>query len=191
MCNDSKDKIIEYPSVVANTDFRLYIGGVKHAETEKDTRHLKITHMVRSKGYIDTDDQYGDFKLFHVEVDDDKSVTLKDYFDSCVDFIENALKENDSNKVLVHCGGGKSRATTLSIAYLMKYRNQSLAFAYGTVYNARPLTLPNDGFLSDLAKYEVKEKLNRKSTKQFIEKSKLRDKSRRMRVLKSWGIGKI
>lgn len=187
--NQAKDDV--YPSVVPDTDFRLYIGGKVDAENEKNTNCLGITHIVRAKGPLDTDDQFDKFKLFHIVVEDKESEKVIGYFDSCADFIENALKENDTNKVLVHCGGGKSRATTFTIAYLMKYRKQSLAFAYGTVFNSRPITLPNDGFLSDLAKYETdKDKLNRKSTKQFIEKSKLRDKKRREQVLKSWGIGK-
>lgn len=74
------------------------------------------------------------------------------------------------------------------MAYLMKCEKKTLAFAYGTVSVARPKAFPNDGFLNDLAKYEIQQ--TGKSTKQFIEKSPLRDKSRWKRVLSSWQIKK-
>jgi len=42
-------------------------------------------------------------------------------FKEAGEFIEIALSESNKNKVLVHCFAGKTRSSTISLAYLMQY----------------------------------------------------------------------
>eukprot|EP00484_Ammonia_sp_Unknown_P020188 CAMPEP_0197035132 /NCGR_PEP_ID=MMETSP1384-20130603/13000_1 /TAXON_ID=29189 /ORGANISM="Ammonia sp." /LENGTH=727 /DNA_ID=CAMNT_0042465147 /DNA_START=15 /DNA_END=2198 /DNA_ORIENTATION=+ len=179
-----------YPNCVANTDYRVYVGGEAHAFDVNVIKNLGITHIVNTKGTPTKLDEAvaKTLKYCNVEVEDEESESVRAYFDTTGEFIENALKENETNRVLVHCGGGKSRSTTFTMAYLIKHRQHTFAFAYGTVFCARPKALPNDGFVNDLSAYELK--IHGKTTKQFIAKSSLRDKKARKKRLETWGIAK-
>ncbi|KAL7722553.1 protein-tyrosine-phosphatase [Entamoeba marina] len=53
-----------------------------------------------------------------IPLDDSDDQSIKSYFNEVFDFVENALKQNES--VLFHCLLGRSRSASLLIAYLMK-----------------------------------------------------------------------
>mmetsp|Transcript_8214 Transcript_8214/g.12729 ORF Transcript_8214/g.12729 Transcript_8214/m.12729 type:complete len:202 (-) Transcript_8214:3-608(-) len=174
---------VSYPNCIVDTQCRLYVGAESHAFDAKVIGDLRITHVLNVTGKptkleasIAQSLQYMTIKM-----EDEAHAT---HFDKSSTFVEDALTANATNRVLIHCGGGKSRATTFAMAYLIKYRRQSFAFAYGTVQSVRPKTFPNDGFVDDLSEYEVKNRGS--STKQFVVQSKLRDKETRQKILQSW-----
>lgn len=69
------------------------------------------------------------------------------YFPTCIDFIENALKDpNGTNGVLVHCFYGVSRSSSVVIAYLMKKYNLTYQKAFERAKSKRKLVYPNHGF---------------------------------------------
>ena len=49
---------------------------------------------------------------------------------------------------------GKSRSTTLLMAYLIKYQNENTNSAYKIIKSKRQLTMPNLGFMYKLREYE-------------------------------------
>jgi len=168
---------------------RLFVGGEAHAFSTAVITKLGITHIVNTKGTqseLDENVKKGVKYLDLYGVDDKVDAAVLQYFDKVTEFVAGALEENKVNRVLVHCGGGKSRSTTFTMAYLMKGKSMTLAEAYGTVSVARPKAFPNDGFLEELSRYECE--LRGKSSKQFIAKSVLRDKTRWKAVCASWGI---
>lgn len=55
---------------------------------------------------------------------------------------------------LIHCFAGISRSATICIGYLMWKENLSLGAAYSMVERARPCTMPNRGFQSQLQAFE-------------------------------------
>ena len=55
--------------------------------------------------------------------------------------------------VLVHCGAGISRASTVTIAYLMHSMGVSFREGYRIVKEARPFCHPNEGFVKQLKAY--------------------------------------
>ena len=125
-------------------------------------------------------------KYHIVQIEDEEKQSVMEFFDSASQFVESALAENEDNRVLIHCGGGKSRSTTFTMAYLISRKAQSLAVAYGQVSLGRPKAYPNAGFLDELERLEVD--VHGVTSKAFIAGSKLRDKARWKQVLASWGI---
>jgi len=64
-----------------------------------------------------------------------------------ISWVESAFKENDTNKVLIHCFAGKSRAATITLAYLMKSLGMTLREGLDRVLQVRPIVAPNQGFM--------------------------------------------
>lgn len=62
--------------------------------------------------------------------------------------------EGGRGRVLVHCMQGVSRSASLVVAYVMTSKGLSLADALATVQAARPVVLPNPGFLRQLEQFE-------------------------------------
>ena len=54
----------------------------------------------------------------------------------CFEFIDLAYKQ--SGAILVHCGRGISRSSTIAIAYLMRVQKLTFAQAYVVVSERRP-----------------------------------------------------
>jgi hypothetical protein len=68
--------------------------------------------------------------------------------------IENKGKEVPVNKVLVHCFAGKSRATSFTLAYLIKSRGITLKDGLELIWKVRPIAAPNPGFMIQLKALE-------------------------------------
>ncbi|CAF4263091.1 unnamed protein product [Adineta steineri] len=71
-----------------------------------------------------------------------------------------------NEKVLVHCQAGISRSSSIVLAYLIRYHNDSLEKAYEYLLERRPIAAPNYNFLIQLIRYE----------KELKNKSQLDDK---------------
>ena len=69
------------------------------------------------------------------------------FFEEASDWIDAALRASPTNRVLVHCFAGKSRATTITCAYLMRKQGLSLRTALLQVRACRPIAFPNVGFV--------------------------------------------
>ena len=81
-----------------------------------------------------------------------RTVSLKKYFPSSSEFIEEARKSG--GKVLVHCWQGGSRSATLLAAYLMQYHGFTRDPALALMRRTRPVTKPSSNFMADLENFE-------------------------------------
>eukprot|EP01080_Neovahlkampfia_damariscottae_P010115 gene10115-2534_t len=86
-----------------------------------------------------------------VEISDTPSENLFAYFEECIDFIHENMK---NGSVLVHCAAGISRSATIVISYLMKIHKMNLNDAMNHVTDRRSIVSPNYGFMKQLEKYE-------------------------------------
>ncbi|KAL1918033.1 uncharacterized protein VTP21DRAFT_3299 [Calcarisporiella thermophila] len=131
----------------------LYLGNLNHASNPAMLRALGITHVVSVGEFANL--PRDTFELKFVEnCFDDGIDSLWHYIDECVEFIENARRQNGT--VLVHCRVGVSRSATIVIAYVMYHLNLSLAQAYLYV-RARRLNViiqPNLKFMYELLQHE-------------------------------------
>lgn len=89
-----------------------------------------------------------DFQYLLVEVRDRSHVQIRDHFQRCIEFIEQAHRSG--GKVLVHCLKGVSRSATIVCAYLIANYKHSPASALSYLIAIRPIVNPNPGFYDQL-----------------------------------------
>ena len=73
-------------------------------------------------------------------------------FEGLLDWIHYFLE--DGSNVLIHCSAGVNRSPTVVIAYLIKYRGQSVETALEFVKSKRPCIMPTRYYISQLIDFE-------------------------------------
>ncbi|XP_062330410.1 dual specificity protein phosphatase 13A-like [Osmerus eperlanus] len=129
----------------------VYIGNVAIAQNTTALRRLGITHVLNAahskRGSIGNQRFYGnEFVYCGIPADDSTHFDLNVYFKPAADFIHKGLKTPDG-KVLVHCIMGRSRSSSLVLAYLMLYHHIPLRHALQEVVQKRAV-YPNRNFLA-------------------------------------------
>jgi protein-tyrosine phosphatase len=81
-----------------------------------------------------------------VYVDDHETAKIDLFFRRAYRFIENALTESPTNRVLVHCAYGISRSSSIVIMFLMKHYSIDYEEAFRHVKTCREIIEPNQGF---------------------------------------------
>jgi len=98
----------------------LFQGSIGAAYNKASLMEHGITHILTCASNISP--RFPNiFKYKILDLLDSPTQNIVSSFNEAHEFIENALSESNQNKVLVHCFAGKSRASTISLSYLMKY----------------------------------------------------------------------
>ena len=181
-CNvKEKEKEKDKDNININSDFKsypnqilfdsLFLGTWQHAKDGSIINDLKITHIVNvtpHKNYFENNgdcesnekekekEKEKEIQYYRINVDDDAKAadTLKQHFNKVIEFIDNALK-NNNNKVLIHCEVGISRSSTVTIAYIMKRKNMKFVDAFEFVKTKRPRIKPRKEFQTKLKEFEM------------------------------------
>eukprot|EP01080_Neovahlkampfia_damariscottae_P007910 gene7910-12378_t len=129
----------------------LYLGGKSSAENEYFLQESKITHILNLaeelKNYFPEK-----YKYKKLDLEDNEECDISKYFEETNEFIQEAYENN--GKILVHCVGGVSRSSTVTISYLMKHQKMTLREAFDFVKEKRQEIQPNLGFFKQLIEYE-------------------------------------
>ena len=92
-----------------------------------------------------------DFNYLVLDSLDTINTKLQDKFELTYDFIEQALDRNE--KILIHCMYGRSRSSTIMIAYLIRKFGYTAADSLNYVKMCREDVEPNEYFMSQLEDY--------------------------------------
>ena len=84
-----------------------------------------------------------DFTYKTLPIYDSEHIKIDKYFKECFDFIE---KCGASNNILIHCGAGISRSSSIVIAYLIYSKKIPYSDAVKIVKEKRSIVKPNQGF---------------------------------------------
>ncbi|KAK4696769.1 hypothetical protein P7C71_g1204, partial [Lecanoromycetidae sp. Uapishka_2] len=115
-------------------------------------RKANITHVVSALRLPLDKDLFVNYKHHIVELDDVEDENVIEHFAGCNAFIQEGLDAGGG--VLVHCAMGKSRSTTLLIAYLLStHPNLTPSTALTQIRQTRPFAEPNSGFMEQLSLY--------------------------------------
>ncbi|KAB1214247.1 Dual specificity protein phosphatase 1 [Morella rubra] len=129
----------------------LFLGSIGAANNKNALKSLNVTHILTVASSLPPAHP-NDFVYKVINVTDREDTDIKQYFDECFNFIDEARRLGGG--VLVHCFVGKSRSVTIVVAYLMKKHGMSLSHALEHVKSKRPLAAPNSGFISQLKDFE-------------------------------------
>jgi protein-tyrosine phosphatase len=94
-----------------------------------------------------------DFKYKIIELMDHKKENISQYFNECINFIDEC--SNNNGKILIHCSQGISRSPTIVIAYLIKKYSKNYTDIYNYIKEKREIIEPNDGFKKQLLKFNI------------------------------------
>mmetsp|Transcript_7889 Transcript_7889/g.14159 ORF Transcript_7889/g.14159 Transcript_7889/m.14159 type:complete len:361 (-) Transcript_7889:229-1311(-) len=97
---------------------------------------------------------YRALRYMLVPVKDEAAEPISEYFEEAASFIAETLQASEG--VLIHCEAGRSRAATVTLAYLMKSLNLSLSEALSKIKLQNRAVFPNDGFIAQLHAYAEK-----------------------------------
>ena len=90
-----------------------------------------------------------DFVYKTLPIYDSEHIKIDKYFKESFDFIESSRNSN----VLIHCGAGISRSSSIIIAYLIYSKKMSYSEAHKMVKEKRSIIKPNQGFEKILRNY--------------------------------------
>ena len=136
----------------------VILGSQLHAESLRQLRRNKITHVLNCAGYTgprefpDKSPYEGlaiDYYEFKASDEDEYDITQ--HFGESIKYINRAFQKG--GKVLVHCAMGINRSVAVCVAYLLHHKNWPLLKATSYVKDRRRLCLSNDGFRVQLVKY--------------------------------------
>ena len=142
--------LLSYPSVII--DKQLYQGRGDQATNGKIISLLHITHIVN----ISTEHKNAfpnKLKYLKLVLEDVCETNLFEHFRKTSDFINNAI--SNGGRVFVHCNQGISRSSTITLAYLMRFKKWKLDYAFTTLKARRSCSCPNSGFFKQLSDWEV------------------------------------
>lgn len=111
-----------------------------------------ITHIlnVTCKSYT-LRDKY--FKYLNLQIHDEKTEDAKRHFRATNRFIQEALESG--GRVLVQSVNGISRASTFILAYMINHERRQLRECLTHLRMSVPEAEPNEGFMSQLAQYDL------------------------------------
>ncbi|XP_004508378.1 dual specificity protein phosphatase 1 isoform X2 [Cicer arietinum] len=132
-------------------DEDLFLGSFGSAANKVALKNVNVTHILTVAGKL-VPVHPADFVYKIIDVADREDTNIKQYFNECFDFIDEAKRNGGS--VLVHCFAGRSRSVTIIVAYLMKTCGMSLSEALQHVKDRRPQAAPNRGFICQLEDFE-------------------------------------
>ncbi|CAI0466348.1 unnamed protein product [Linum tenue] len=125
----------------------LFLGSVGAANNKNALRSSNISHVLTIANSL-APVYPNDFVYKVIAVADREETNLRQYFDECINFIDEAKRQGGG--VLVHCFVGKSRSVTIVLAYLMKKHGMTVSQALEHVKSRRPQASPNAGFILQL-----------------------------------------
>lgn len=121
----------------------VFIGPVKIATNLEQLKKYGITHIVSiASEYPATFPQFINKNIGLPDIMEIEQFITIDWLDECFNFINNAILDNNSNKVLIHCQYGKTRSAIVAVYYLAKLKHIKIIEAYDTIQQKRDIYIP-------------------------------------------------
>ncbi|KAJ3772656.1 protein-tyrosine phosphatase-like protein [Lentinula raphanica] len=133
---------------------RLYLSDFSTVMNEDTLSNLGVTHVVSVLDWapeflasIPTPHR------LHISLSDLPTSNILPHLDTTTQFIKEALEQNETNIVLVHCFQGVSRSATVVCAYLIATAGMTAMESITFVQSKRKIVSPNNGFRKQLSLY--------------------------------------
>ena len=130
----------------------IYLGNFFNANNIEELRQLKIKYILNCASEVKVFNLPKDINYLQLNIIDHPKENILKYFDKAFSFIELARK-NQSN-ILIHCKLGRSRSSSILIAYMIKYFGYNINKALEFIKSKRKEVNPNYGFIKQLFVFE-------------------------------------
>ena len=130
----------------------LYLGDYMNANNNEELKLLKIKYILNCACEIKIFNLPSNIKYHKLDLIDNLEMNIGQYFEEAFAFIELARKNKEN--ILVHCKLGRSRSTSILIAYMVKYMGYNVKKAMEFIQSKRKQIKPNYGFIKQLYAYE-------------------------------------
>eukprot|EP00472_Partenskyella_glossopodia_P011636 CAMPEP_0197534688 /NCGR_PEP_ID=MMETSP1318-20131121/48006_1 /TAXON_ID=552666 /ORGANISM="Partenskyella glossopodia, Strain RCC365" /LENGTH=455 /DNA_ID=CAMNT_0043092047 /DNA_START=73 /DNA_END=1440 /DNA_ORIENTATION=- len=128
---------------------RLWLGNLAQAKNETWLKEKGITHICSVT-------QWGDgtkffpksFSYLNINIEDKPGCNILTHLSKAVTFIDQAM--DSDGKVYVHCNQGRSRSSTVIVAYFVYKYQLDVKTALERVRAKRSIVCPNEGFMKQL-----------------------------------------
>ena len=142
------DKVFEANQIIDN----LWLGGIPSAVCDRESLQKRNIELVILAVYGSIAMYPFDFKYLRSNL---KDVDDEDILHEIKRLIPEIHKYITNNKgVLVSCVKGRSRSSSVVIAYLIKYKDMTIEEAIYFIINKRSQIKPNDGYMKQLKIFE-------------------------------------
>ncbi|UJR26699.1 hypothetical protein I4U23_008015 [Adineta vaga] len=132
-------------------DDHIWLGDIDSSKNHQALDDLNITHILTVLDFSPERSKDDRRIRKHIHAYDLHTNDLIAEFESCYQFIDQAVNKNQN--ILIHCHAGMSRSATIACAYLMKKYNLSYETALEQLRTKRPCVYPNPGFANQLRLY--------------------------------------
>ena len=130
----------------------LYLGTFSNACDIEELKRYNINYILNVALECQNSKLPSYIYELHLKIKDTSDFDIIDYFEEANDFIDRCRMEGGN--LLIHCKYGISRSPAILMAYLIQSNKFSVDYALEFVKERRSKIKPNDGFLSQLYKYD-------------------------------------
>ncbi len=134
---------------------KIFLGSYLSAKNYQELEKKNIKYILNCASECQNLFENKNIKYLKLDIKDQNDFPIENFFEQGSQFIQESINNNDGN-ILIHCMEGKSRSTSILMAYLIKYKNENTNSAYKILKAKRKLTMPNLGFMYKLREYEKK-----------------------------------
>jgi len=142
----------EFDRIHQVTD-QLYLTSAIGASVRSELVALGITHVLVCAEEPRCPLYPKDFEYKQLNIQDITEQDVYSLFGYVFPWMDDVL-EKKTNRLLLHCVSGMSRAPTFTIGYLMYKTHAPYDVVYRQVKAARPIICPNEGFVRQLQRLE-------------------------------------
>jgi hypothetical protein len=129
----------------------VFLGSINSSYDLDVLKSKGITHIISViLGYVPA--YPDDFKYLIINALDNENNSISDVFQSCNNFINHALFE-ENGKVLIHCMAGRSRSATILSAYIIDTYGMNVDNVLNLLRSKRKIVEPNSSFIKQLDDY--------------------------------------
>lgn len=130
--------------------------------------HIVSAHRETQEEYdLHPDERIEGIIYLLLSLQDDLEQSILSAVSDADTFIDNALKQTQYGRVLVHCAAGVSRSTSILIYHLMETYDVDYDTAFEWIYSVRNVVRPNDNFKRQLQGLDRILRLNREHNKEL------------------------
>ncbi len=147
----------------------LFVGRRPRCDEASALKDVGITHVVSClpESARDSVSFLGnDFGWLFTPLRDDLCEDITARFDEVFAFADQATRETERAKLLIHCEVGVSRSATLAVALVMRSQTTTFLAAFRQVRARRPEVLPNIAFASQLQQLEFAQQPERRHSRE-------------------------